>query len=70
VSKSGRTLAPFLAAGLLGLYLLRKRIRFPEFIRSGMALVIVTGIVLMLSLVGLLAGLFNAAQLLRGLVPR
>ena len=65
VSKVIGRLLPILAPVILVLYLLRKRVTLPESVRSGMALAIVAGTVLMLSLVSLLAGLFNAEHLLR-----
>jgi hypothetical protein len=57
--------APFFAVLAAGLYLAGKRIRLPEFITSGLALLIVTGILVLLSLMGLLVGLLNAASVIR-----
>src|SRR5207244_2926764 len=54
VSQACRWILPVLVPGLVTLYLVRRRTALPESIRSGMALAIVAGAVLMLSLVGLL----------------
>jgi hypothetical protein len=57
-------LSPILIGAGLALFLLRKRIRFPEFVRSGMALAVAASGGLLLILVGFLIALFDAVRLI------
>jgi predicted Ser/Thr protein kinase len=57
-------LSPLLIAAAVVLYLLRRRIKVPEFIGSGMGLAVLTGLALLLSLLGFLMALLQVASFL------
>jgi hypothetical protein len=63
-------LSPLVLVAALALYLFRKKIRWPEFVRSGMALAVVTGGALLLTLFGFLTLLYQIAVVLPGLMRR
>ena len=57
-------LSPLIVAVIVALYFYRKKITVPEFVRSGMALAVVTGVALLLSLLGFLTALFQAVEII------
>jgi len=59
-----RWILPLLLVALPGLFLLRKRIRVPELVRSGMALAIASGLALLVLVLVLLAAMTDVARVL------